>query len=175
MSQQSSGGQADQRSSQHSKPLTEARAAAYALVGAIVGGLATLGGAYWTGHQAQSEAQVVAERSAYINFAAVAYQVATNLSLLTNASSNHDQASYTAARDRIIADVGPLNSDAVSVELLAPLDIAYDAESVVNILFKVNLPSSVNALNRTLSHNAVNDFLKAMSHFQSAAHAQLDH
>jgi hypothetical protein len=41
---------------------SEARAAIYGLLGAIVGGLATFGGAYWTGHQTQSETQLMSER-----------------------------------------------------------------------------------------------------------------
>jgi len=174
MSQQPSGGQGQQPSNRFPKPAaSDARAAIYGLLGAIIGGLATFGGAYWTGHQAQSQEQIASERSAYVTFAAAGYQIATDLSQLLSTSSG-SKAAYTAVRNRIISEVGSFNSDAVLVELVAPLNIARDAEDIVNTLFSIPLPANPSSLPSKTVNSSIRKSLGQLSDFQTAAHAQLN-
>lgn len=102
----------DPQATEKSKPgRSDARAAVYGLLGAIIGGLATFGGAYWTGHQTQSETQSTSERSAYVAFGEAAGQYANNLIQLKFAYENHDNQSYAQIRANLAAEVGPLYGD----------------------------------------------------------------
>jgi hypothetical protein len=111
----------------------EARAAIYGLLGAIIGGLATFGGAYWTGHQSQAAAQTTSERSSCVTFAAAAAQYQWTLQALADSVDQGGQA-YNQARASLIAQIPRLYSDSVQVTFVANMTISRDAAAIANLV-----------------------------------------
>ncbi len=152
---------------------SEARAAIYGLLGAIIGGLATFGGAYWTGHQAQSETQSTSQRSAYVIFGGAAQQYILNLVQLGDAIDHHNGESYKQIRTQLLAEWSPLYSDFITIRLISPTYIGDDALKLLQaITFYVPIsPSSIDRHHLNSVITAGND---RTDRFESAAQAQLN-
>jgi hypothetical protein len=151
----------------------EARAAIYGLLGAIVGGLATFGGAYWTGHQTQSETQLMSERSAYVAYEGVVHQYAYDLIQLQN-RNNQVGPSYAGLRTSLIAQVTPLWSDLALIQLISPQSISNDGQDILDDLFEVALPNNVKDLNFNNLSSEIRNYRYDLTIFKQATRAQIN-
>lgn len=149
-------------------------AAAYGLLGAIVGGAATFAGAYWTGHQSQSAQQVVSDRTAYVEYAAAADQYKYNLVLIQDALSNHNNADYAQIRISLIAEVAPLYSDETQVLLVAPSNIDNDATKILGALFSVAIPINSSSADSEYLAEAIKSGNAWLSQFSDDTQRQLN-
>ena len=117
---------------------SEARAAVYGLLGAIIGGLATFTGAYWTGHQTVSLAQSTSARAACEEFAAVTSQYLVDLDRIKD-SIKEGNNSYSQTRTTTLAEVPLLYRDGVEVELYNNPTVGNDAGQLGSALGSINL------------------------------------
>ena len=142
---------------------SEARAAVYGLLGAIIGGLATFSGAYWTGHQTISLAQSTSAREACVEFSAAVSQYLIDLDRIKD-SINAVGSSYAQARTTALSEVPLLYRDGVEVDLYNNSTVSDDTTQLANALVSINLPIDpkqldVNALATTESA-ALKQFVK---------------
>jgi hypothetical protein len=112
---------------------SDGRAAVYGLLGAIIGGLATFGGAYWTGHQSENSALVTSQQNACVTFASAADQYLQDLNSLQD-SLDQGGAVYAQARARLSAEVPTLYKAAVEVEFINKNPVTADAITITNTL-----------------------------------------
>jgi hypothetical protein len=118
---------------------SDVRAAVYGLLGAIIGGLATFAGAYWSGHQTLSLAQSTTARAACVAFASVADQYLNNLRQLQD-SLNEGSNSYARARTTIIAGLPSLYADSVQVDLSNDRTVSQDAADLASTVLTISFP-----------------------------------
>jgi hypothetical protein len=128
----------------------------YGLLGAIIGGLATFGGAYWTGHQSQSAADIAARRSAYIEFTAAVDQYRQDLVRLED-SLRQGGKSYDHERSRLDAELPTLFRDAALVKLIGKWPVDRDAALTANSLIDFDVPVDPKLVDHNQLTKAIQD------------------
>lgn len=152
---------------------SEGRAAVYGLLGALIGGLATFAGAYWTGHQTQSLAQSSTERSAYVAFAAAAAQFEFNIYQLQFNTAGGDKKSFEQITTNLYAENPSLFSDYTLVRLSSDPTIENDVTSIVDTLFSVAIPSSQGSIDVSQINSVDKTYTKEITKFETDASAEL--
>ena len=151
---------------------SEGRAAIYGLLGAIIGGLATFGGAYWTGHQTESLNQSTSERNAYVAFITLATQYEVNLTHLPEAVGNAN--SYGELRNTMNAEISSLISAGVTVAISSSSSATvHDAHSVFSLLTSIYVPLDPKSLNTKMIANIQGNFGKKLGQFESDVETEL--
>jgi hypothetical protein len=125
---------------------SEARAAVYGLLGAIIGGLATFAGAYWTGHQTISLAESTSARAACVEFADATSQFLVDLDRISD-SLNEGGNSYTQTRTTALAEVPLLYRDGDEVLLYNNPTVGGEASRLASTLVSGYLPTDPKQLN----------------------------
>jgi hypothetical protein len=118
----------------------------YGLLGAIIGGLATFGGAFWTGHQSQSAADITARRGAYIEFTAAVDQYRQDMVRLED-SLRQGGKSYDHERSRLDAELPTLFRAATLVKLIGKWPVDQDAVLTSNCLIDFDVPVNPKSVN----------------------------
>jgi hypothetical protein len=151
---------------------SESRAAVYGLLGAIIGGLATFGGAYWTGHQTESSNQISAERSAIIAFVSAAQQYELNLEDIPGTVQNVNL--YGELHNTLYAEAPALLGDAFLVGLSSSHAVEVDAAELSNSLLSIYIPPDPKSLDPSAISKAENSFKKYLYKLEGDAEGQIN-
>jgi hypothetical protein len=146
-------------------------AAIFGLAGALIGGVASFGGSYWTAHQVQSSAQVSAERSAYVSFTARTYQYMDNLVQLERGAN---PALYATLRTNLNNQIGPLFSALALVQYVGSNTAGSASLRVGGALSSIYIPVDESALDHAKLAAAIKEAQKFLSNFEHDTVNQLD-
>ena len=153
----------------------ERRAAVFGLLGALVGGAASLGGSYVSVHETtraaaaeRQEARITQQRTVYLDFATKANQYSVDL---LEVSQLDGQTAYARVRDRLIREVAPLYTAYQSVLFTGPKQVSDKAGVVQGGLVQVYLPPRRADLDRKKLEEAVNGSDPQLVAFTTAASA----
>jgi hypothetical protein len=124
---------------------SDTRAATFGLLGALIGGAASLGGTYLSVHQTtqaaaveRQQTRVTQQRVAYLDFATKANQYAVDLRELKVRTGQRE---YARVRARLITEIAPLYTAYQGVLLAGPKNVSDAAGVVQGGLVQVYVPA----------------------------------